>query len=787
MKRNILIASLLFLSSIFCLAQENTPPAISITSPVDGARFTEPAQIKITTDALDEDGTVKMVKFFSYDAKIGEDTIPGSGSISLPRHWHESGGFGTGTPGGLAGEVYKVTNLDNSGPGSFRDAVSGNNRLVVFEVGGIIDLDNNDIDIGSNVTIAGQTAPSPGILLIRANFSANGDHTVISHITILFGDDTEGEKDASNIRGDNVVFDHVTASWSIDEVLSIHGVTNVTLYKCIIAEGLQHTRHYEPEHSKGSLINGAPQGLSLIGCLYAHNAMRNPRCDYGEIFIANQVNYNWTTGYDDPEPNWFDWNVHLYNAETSFVGNVALQGPESVGEFYLDGHLSSTNWAYMNDNIIIDQEGNDLQIYDPADFVVLDEPPLWPEGFEALPAHESLYENLRTVGSRPGDRDTHNARIVRTVANGDGAVIDSQDEVGGYPVYAGTTRTLTVPDGVEARQEWLDALEDLIAVDTAIDLSRLYTLVGSEESDKLHADSGFVFTWNGVTEGKYVLTAVATDDAGDTTLSSPVTVFVDYIAVSGISLSTDTVFLGPGENKRLISNIEPSNASNKNISWNSGDTTVARVDETGLVTGIAEGLATITVTSEDGGYTGAALIKVRTPVSAVNVWPVFVSLYVDSTVQINATVLPPEATNKHIGWSSSNTEVATVSPSGLVTGISAGIATITVTTADGSYTAKTTVMVNKNSTVSAGDNSLPEASDLQIYPNPVSGLLTIVLGIKYEENASIEIFDKTGRLVLRQENVGPENSIAMGSYSPGVYFIKVTSGELCMVHQVIKE
>jgi hypothetical protein len=72
-------------------------------------------------------------------------------------------------------------------------------------------------------------------------------------------------------------------------------------------------------------------------------------------------------------------------------------------------------------------------------------------------------------------------------------VINSQNEVGGYPVYSETSRSLTVPDGIDARQEWLDELEDEIAVDTTIDLSRLYTMVGSQASDKLRSDSGFTF------------------------------------------------------------------------------------------------------------------------------------------------------------------------------------------------------------------------------------------------------------------------------------------------------
>ena len=415
---------------------------------------------------------------------VGTGGAPGT---ALPKHWHESKGFGTDTQGGLGGEVCRVTNLDNSGSGSFRDCAEGSSRLVVFEVGGVIDLDNSDIGVGSNTTIAGQTAPFPGITLIRANLSANGSNSVVSHITILFGDETSGDKDTSNIKGDNIVFDHVTTGWAIDEVLSLHGVNNVTLYKCIIAEGLQYNRHGDPEHSKGSLINNGCSSLSLIGNIYAHNAMRGPRLDGGEILIANQVNYNWTTGYDEPSPHWFDWVVHIYRgADVTFVGNVAIQGPDSVGEIYLDGHHGAGFPAYVDDNIIVDPVGNPLTVYDPDDVELLSSPPIWNEGIEVLPAHESFYEVVRTAGPRPGDRDPHNARLASTIANGDGAVIDSQTDVGGYPAYPGTSRPIdSIPDGADARQAWLDELEDQIAVDRALDLSRLYTLVGSAASDRL--------------------------------------------------------------------------------------------------------------------------------------------------------------------------------------------------------------------------------------------------------------------------------------------------------------
>jgi hypothetical protein len=780
------VGVLLFFTSS-AMAQENTPPSISITVPSDSAWFAEPANINIITDVNDEDGTVTRVEFYNGTTKIGEDTIFASETSNLPKHWHESGGFGTSTIGGLEGTVYKVTNLNNTGSGSFREAVSGNNRLVVFEVGGVIDLNNDDIDVGSNVTIAGQTAPSPGITLIRANISADGNNTVVSHITILLGDDTEGEKDVANIRGDNVVFDHVTASWSIDEVLSIHGVDNVTLYKCIVAEGLQYAGHADSEHSKGSLINHSPTNLSLIGCLYTHNAMRGPRCDGGEIFIANQVNYNWTTGWDEPEPHWFNWVVHVYGGvNVGFVGNVALQGPESVGEIYLDGHISTTNYAYMDDNIILDEEGNDLQIYDTNDIVPLNDPPLWPVGFEALPAHESLYENLRTVGSRPGDRDTHNSRIVRTVANGDGEVIDSQEEVGGYPAYSQTSHSLVVPDGVEARQAWLDSLEDKISVDTLIDLSRLYSMVGSRASDKLLSDTGFTFNWNNVEEGTYTITAVATDDSGDSTISDPITVVVENVAVTGISVTPSSAFVNVGATTRLGYTISPFNATEQGVSWSSSDTLVATVNASGQVTGVATGLATITATTNDGSYTASSSITVANPVTGVSILPGYVSLKVDSTVQLKAIVEPSDA-DTTVAWSSSNTALATVDSTGLVTGISAGWVNITVKTNDGGKTATITISVTKNTTTSVIDETIADATDMLVYPNPVTGQLKVVLGNEFTNDAAIQLFDNTGRMVVNQKSNGSENIIHMESLSPGLYLVKVSSGGKSAVQQIIKK
>ena len=416
----------------------------------------------------------------------------------LPKHWHESKGFGTNTKGGIAGEVYKVTNLKSSGPGSLADAVSKGNRLVVFEVGGIIE---GGLKIGSsNITIAGQTAPSPGISFHRGNVTASGKDIVLSHITVRLGTEASGYPDAANITGSNTVFDHVAIFWGKDETLSLHGVNNVTLYKCIIGESLQFTGHEDGEHSKGSLINNKVSKLCMIGTLFAHNAMRNPRVDGGEIFLGNHVVYNWGTGWDHvgPKvksekdllncPKCFDRVVHIgADCNATMVNSVAIQGPDSKAEHFLAVTHSSKGKAYVDENIIIDPKGKPLTVVDKSRISILSSPPIWPADHKPMPTDEAFYETLRTAGSRPGNRDAHYTQLIKTIVDRNGDIPDSQEEVGGYPTHAPTARPISsIPDGEAARQAWLDELEDQIAVDRNINLSPLYGMVGTKESDKLH-------------------------------------------------------------------------------------------------------------------------------------------------------------------------------------------------------------------------------------------------------------------------------------------------------------
>lgn len=169
------------------------------------------------------------------------------------------------------------------------------------------------------------------------------------------------------------------------------------------------------------------------------------------------------------------------------------------------------------------------------------------------------------------------------------------------------------------------------------------------------------------------------------------------VAVTGVSVSPAAATVGLGSTQQLNAAIAPANATNQNVTWTSSNTAVATVNSAGLVTAVSTGTATITVKTADGNKTATSSITVAAiAVSSVAVSPTSSSLYAGNTQQLSATILPANATNKNVTWSSNNTAVATVNSSGLVTAVSAGTATITATTQDGNKTASAAITVNPN-------------------------------------------------------------------------------------------
>ncbi|HQX94030.1 MAG TPA: hypothetical protein PLJ91_05265, partial [Thermomonas sp.] len=208
-------------------------------------------------------------------------------------------GWAAHTPGGRGGKILRVTTLAGEGPGSLREAVEAKGpRIVVFEVGGVIDLGVKALKIREPfLTIAGQTAPQPGITLVRGGIDLSAHDVVIQHLRVRPGEaglpkmaGTDFDS-ISTVGAHDVIVDHCSLTWSTDENLSASGTRfkgetpaqwrdgtshRITFSNNILAEGLGFATHAKGEHSKGSLIHDNARDILVIGNLYSQNRERNP-------------------------------------------------------------------------------------------------------------------------------------------------------------------------------------------------------------------------------------------------------------------------------------------------------------------------------------------------------------------------------------------------------------------------------------------------------------------------------------------------------------------------------
>jgi uncharacterized protein YjdB len=189
------------------------------------------------------------------------------------------------------------------------------------------------------------------------------------------------------------------------------------------------------------------------------------------------------------------------------------------------------------------------------------------------------------------------------------------------------------------------------------------------------------------------------------------------IAATGVAVTPPTTSVAIAGTASLSATVTPSTATNKSIAWSSSDTSVATVDASGVVTGVAVGTANVIATTQDGGFTASSVVTVTNtniPVTGVSISPPTTTVAAGSTTPLTALVAPANATTKTVTWSSSAPTVATVSATGVVTGVSAGTAIITAT-AQGSFTATSTVTVTGGSGGTACGNptaiTLPSAQN----------------------------------------------------------------------------
>lgn len=395
-------------------------------------------------------------------------------------------GYGKWTVGGRGGRVLTVTNLNDSGEGSFRDAVEQTGaRIVVFAVDGTIELKsplriNND-----SITIAGQSAPGDGICLKDYPLVVNASNVIIRYIRVRVGD--RYRLDSDGVGGGrygqkNVILDHLSVSWSIDECLSIYKTENLTVQWCLVAHSLNTSVHTKGSHGFGGIWGGYK--ATFHHNLLANHASRNPRFSSVDgtkwVDYRNNVVYNWgfKTAYGGG-----------HHAEINMVNNYYKPGPASqhhrlldvaedgTGRYYVAGNVMAGDDAVTRDNhsAITDCAG---KCYIPGRKSAGPDSGISPEAiptsgeecasclvgspFPSEPIHEDApvvaYQRILESVGCSFSQDSYDREVLRQVREGIGTfgtngIINSQEDVGGWPVLK-AGKALKDTDGDGMPDDW---------------------------------------------------------------------------------------------------------------------------------------------------------------------------------------------------------------------------------------------------------------------------------------------------------------------------------------------
>ncbi len=346
---------------------------------------------------------------------------------------------GAVTDGGKGGKERLVTNLADDGPGSLRFALEMPGPTIVkFKVGGVIRLKKPLKIREDHVTVAGETAPSPGITIWGAPLRIRANDVIVRHLRVRVGTEpgyTPDDRDGITILGDkdgpkastNVLIENCSISWAIDENLSLWfpGIKGVTIRNSIIAETLHNSIHSKGPHSMGLLVGSGAKNVLIQGNLLAHNDFRNPVLTSGStVLVLNNLIY-------DPGHQ----ALHFYNngeepTLVSAMGNVVRKGPSSntvMDLFYKNGPAPGSR-IHLADN-----DGGGTTAFDqrwpkdvkPAFDPFTERPPVVPgRGVAVLPAAATMDQVLKNAGARPWDRDATDKRIIAEVTSRGGKLRD---------------------------------------------------------------------------------------------------------------------------------------------------------------------------------------------------------------------------------------------------------------------------------------------------------------------------------------------------------------------------
>ncbi len=369
-------------------------------------------------------------------------------------------GFGRYTSGGRGGRIIQVTNLkDDNNPGSFRYAINQSGpRIIVFTVSGTIML-NSDLNISNgNLTIAGQTAPGDGICIANHTVECKASNVIVRYLRFRLGDLTKEANDSFWGREQkNIIIDHCSFSWAIDENGSWYDNTNFTMQWCIYSESLYHSFHPKGDHGYGGIWGGI--GATFHHNLIADNSSRNPRFN-GARYISthatelvdfrNNVIFNWgfnsayggESGNQNIINNYYKPGPATSSSKTDRIVNPS--DPLNPGTGYSKWYVAG-NYVEGNSTVSADNWNGGVQPEDaPLDSIKLNNPlPAAPVVTQS--AQDAYNSVLQNAGANFPARDSADLRVVNEVKTGYApfgatynggkkGIIDSQKDVGGWPV-----------------------------------------------------------------------------------------------------------------------------------------------------------------------------------------------------------------------------------------------------------------------------------------------------------------------------------------------------------------
>ncbi|MET3026960.1 T9SS C-terminal target domain-containing protein [Flavobacterium sp. UW10123] len=401
------------------------------------------------------------------------DEIDNNGAITLGNVWSfkpaqlafpGAEGYGRYAVGGRGGKVVEVTNLNDDGPGSLRDAINQEigPRTIVFNVSGNIKLASRLVANQPYITIAGQTAPGEGITISRAPIGLTGNDGVIRFLTVRIGGGTTF--DGMGLTGaDYSIIEHCSISWTIDESFSSRGAHHITLQRTLISEALNVAGH--DKYPAGKMHGFAATIGGDIGSfhhnLLAHNQGRNWSIGgglngdgyyTGRLDITNNVVYNWGTRTTDGGANEVNFVNNYYKPGASTKIFVALNAQhEGVGKgmqrYYFDGNIMP---GYFDEKSQDKGRKSTISNNEKVEYETFVDKPFFPSYVNTQSAKAAYKNVLSDVGANQPFFDKHDNRIIDETLKGTftykgsksglGGMIDNEQDAGGWPNFASETR-----------------------------------------------------------------------------------------------------------------------------------------------------------------------------------------------------------------------------------------------------------------------------------------------------------------------------------------------------------